>query len=89
MNIQPIKFAIASAITALIVWLLCSVMVWLHPQFMLSLSGDMFHANLAPMGWQLTISGVIKGAFAWMIFAAIFAWLLATFYNQLQQQKKA
>ncbi|EAQ99546.1 hypothetical protein KT71_17791 [Congregibacter litoralis KT71] len=43
MTLNAFKFGIASAITAAILWLACSLLVMLMPAMMLSMSGEMVH----------------------------------------------
>lgn len=83
MKLNPVKFSIASAISSGFLWLGCSLLVWWQPESMMSLSSNMFHANLTPMTWELSPRGVLLGGAAWVIFSAIFSWLLVVIYNQL------
>jgi len=83
MKINPVFFAIASGITAAILWLVCSLFVAMMPAMMMDMSGQMVHANLGGMNWSLSFGGVIAGLIGWAVFAAIFAWILAFLYNML------
>lgn len=84
MKLHAYKFGIASAISASILWIICSLLVILAPSMMLSLSGDMLHMQLNDMGWHLAFVGVAKGLIAWSVTAGIAGWLLATIYNRIQ-----
>jgi hypothetical protein len=84
MTLNAFKFGMASAITAAILWLACSLLVMLMPSMMLSMSGEMVHMQLNDMGWNLTLTGVVVGLVAWSVSAAIAGWLLAAIYNRLQ-----
>ena len=84
MPLNAFKFGMASAITAAILWLVCSLLVMLMPSMMLSMSGDMLHMELNDMGWHLTLTGVVTGLVAWFVAAGIVGWLLAAIYNRLQ-----
>ena len=46
MTLNALKFGMASAITAAILWLACSLLVMLMPSMMLSMSGEMVHMQL-------------------------------------------
>lgn len=84
MTLNAFKFGMASAITAAILWLACSLLVMLIPSMMLSMSGEMVHMQLNDMGWHLTLMGVVIGLVAWFVAVGISGWLLATIYNRLQ-----
>lgn len=84
MKINSIKFGMASAISASILWIICSVLVIFLPSMMLSMSGDMVHMQLNNMGWHLTLIGVVKGLIAWFVMAGLAGWMLAGIYNRLQ-----
>lgn len=88
MRIQPLKFALAASITALILWFFCSLLVWWQPQFMMAMSGEMFHLNMASVEWNMSVAGVVKGGILWAVFAAIFAWLLAYLYNVFSEREQ-
>ena len=84
MTLNALKFGMASAITAAILRLACSLLVMLIPAMMLSMSGEMVHMQLNEMGWHLTFTGVVVGLVAWSVSAGIAGWLLAAIYNRLQ-----
>lgn len=83
MKINPLNFALASAITAAVVWIICSLLVWMMPGAMMITTGHMVHMDMGRFGWMLSPLSVIWGLIAWSLFAGIFAWLLATIYNLL------
>lgn len=83
MKINSLNFALAGAITAAIVWVICSLLVWMMQGPMMNITGDMVHMNLSSLGFVLTLTGFIWGLIVWSLFAGIFAWLLAAIYNRL------
>lgn len=83
MKLIPSKFGLSCALTAALLWLACSVLVVMLPGAMLSLSGDMFHMQLAEMGWHLTWNGVLIGLVAWSLVAGLTGATLAAIYNRL------
>ena len=83
MKINALNFAVASAITAAVVWIICSLLVWMIPGAMMNMTTNLFHIEMGKSGFVLTPIGVIWGLIGWSLFAAIFAWSLATIYNLL------
>lgn len=83
MKIKPEPFALASALTAAVLWLLCSLLLFIMPILVTKMSGHMVHANLGDVNWVLSLTGVLVGLICWAIFAAIVGWILANFYNLL------
>lgn len=87
MKINSLNFALASAITAAILWILCSLLVWIMPGPMMNTTGNMVHMDMSKFGWVLSPLGVFWGLIIWSLFVGIFAWLLATIYNLLNGNK--
>ncbi|MCG8383871.1 MAG: DUF5676 family membrane protein [Gammaproteobacteria bacterium] len=83
MKLNAMKFGLACAISAVVLWIICSLLVMAMPAMMLSMSGDMLHMQLQDMGWHLTLAGAFWGLVAWAFVAGIAGWLLATIYNRL------
>ncbi|HMQ04361.1 MAG TPA: DUF5676 family membrane protein [Pyrinomonadaceae bacterium] len=83
MKINPTSFAFAGAITAAILWTVCSLLVWMMPGSMMNTTGSMVHMDMNSSGWELTPMGFIWGLVVWSIFTGVFAWLLAFIYNRL------
>ena len=86
MKINAINLALASAITTAIVWVICSLFVWMMPGAMMNTTGHMMHMDTNRFGWMLSPIGFFWGLIAWSILAGIFAWLLATVYNLLTKE---
>ena len=83
MKLHALKFGFACAISAALLWILCSVLVMIMPSIMLSISGDMLHMQLQEMGWHITMIGIVKGLVAWSVSAGITGWFLSIIYNLL------
>ena len=81
MKLHSNKFALTTAITFSVLWVICSAFISLMPGLSMSLTGTMFHADLSSMVWTLTWGGFFIGLIAWPILAGISAWLIAFFYN--------
>lgn len=83
MQLNALKFGIATAVAVALAWLICSLAVWSMPAMTLSMGGSMTHLDVSQFGWHLTPIGVVTGLVAWGIVAGIFGWLLAAIYNRL------
>lgn len=83
MHLVANKLAIASAITAAILWIICSAVVAVWPGPSMTLFGHMIHMDLSGIPVMLGWTGFIIGIVAWVIVAAITGWLIAAFYNSL------
>ena len=83
MKINSLNFGLAGAITVAVVWIVCSLLVWVMPGPMMSMTGAMVHMDMTKFGWELSPLGVFGGLIVWSLFAGIFAWLLAAIYNGL------
>ena len=83
MKLHALKFGLACSISAIVLWVICSILVASMPAMMISISGDMVHMQLQDMGWQLTVAGALWGLLAWALVSGFFGWLLATIYNRL------
>ena len=83
MKIDALKFGLAGAITAAIVWTVCSLFVWMVPGGMTNITTNMMHMEMGRGGWTISPVGVVWGLVGWSLFTGIFAWLLATIYNLL------
>jgi len=83
MKIDSLKFGLASSITAAIVWIICSLLIWIMPGPMMNMTTNLFHMEMGKSGFVLTPIGVIWGLVGWSLFAGIFAWILGTIYNLL------
>jgi cell division protein FtsX len=89
MKINAFNFAAASATTAAILWLVCSLLVWTMPGAMMTTTGHMVHMDMSRFGWMLSPMGFIWGLVVWSVFAGVFAWLLAAIYNLLNGKTQA
>lgn len=87
MKFKPVKLAIASAVATAILWVICSFMVLVMPGMMMSVTGQMVHADLSGFNWTLTLPGFLIGLLSWSISAGVFGWLLAYFYNMFVNEE--
>lgn len=85
MKINAVSFALATAITVAITWVICSFFVWTMPGPMMTTTGHMVHMDVSRFGWMLSPMGVFWGLVVWSVVGGIFGWILATFYNLLDR----
>lgn len=83
MSLNAVKFAIASSLSFAIVWIICSLLVLVMPEMMMTLSGGMVHMNLSSLNWEVSFLGIFVGLLGWSLSAGVIAWLLAIIYNKL------
>ena len=83
MKFNSVKFALAATLTTAVIWVICSLLVFLLPQATIMASGDMIHMDIQDMMWSLTLSGFIKGLILWSLSVGLSAWIFAVIYNRL------
>ncbi|MEM8500813.1 MAG: DUF5676 family membrane protein [Pseudomonadota bacterium] len=83
MKIDARKFALSLGITTAFIWTLCSVLVFLSPSLMMTMTGHMLHTDLSTAGWEMSLGGMFFGLILWTFIATAFGWLIAVIYNQL------
>ncbi len=81
--IKTSKLTMACALCAALLWLICSSIVVLFPDFSLQMTGHMVHVDLAETTWTLTLTGFLVGLLGWVALAAITGASLAVIYNSL------
>lgn len=74
----------AFAITAALLWIICSILVFALPAAMMTMGGHMMHADFAGMAWTMTIGGIVIGGVFWTAISGLIGWLIAVFYNKFQ-----
>jgi len=83
MKINALNFGLAGAVAAAVLWIICSLFVWIVPGAMVNVTTNMMHTELARSGWTISLAGVVWGLIGWSLFAGVFGWLAATIYNLL------
>lgn len=83
MNINANKFALSSAITFALLWVLCSIVVIALPHQSMSIMGSMVHRDMGDLQWHMQVGGLLAGLVAWFLAAGATGWLIATIYNKL------
>ena len=83
MKIDAIKLGFATAAVFAVAWVICSLFILGMPGSMMQMTGDMVHADLSQMGWQLDFTGFAFGLLAWSLGAGLIAVAIAATYNRL------
>lgn len=83
MNINANKFALSSAITFALLWVLCSIVVIALPHQSMSIMGAMVHSDMDSWQWSMQVGGLVVGLVAWSLTAGAIGWSIATIYNKL------
>lgn len=81
--IKTKAFSIASAVTAAILWIGCSALVFALPEVMWQMTAQMLHVELPEVSWAMDWAGFFSGLLIWSVLAALAGALLALVYNQL------
>jgi hypothetical protein len=89
MKLDVVKFGIAWAATAAILWILCSLFVFIIPGQSMMMSGQMMHSNMGNWQWSFSWGGAFAGIILWALFAGVFGCLSAWIYNSLPGSGKA
>lgn len=82
-KLNPGRFGFAAAGATLIVWVVCSILVFALGRMMMDMTGYMMHGEFSGMNWSMSMSGVLYGGAAWVIAVGITGWLIALLYNAL------
>ena len=77
------KFAVACAVTAALLWTICSAFVVAMPQVMMQMTSHMLHMDLPQMSWAMSWSGFILWLLSWAALSGIAGAVLASVYNRL------
>jgi hypothetical protein len=86
MKLNPNILGIASAVATAVLWIICSLLVALLPEFMTHMTAGMMHGDTASMAFTMTWTGFLWGLVAWVVCAGVTGWLIATIYNRLLPQ---
>lgn len=84
MKLNANTFGMAAALTVVILWIVCSIIVVFMPDMSMTMSGYMMHTNFSGMQWDMHITGFVAGLVIWSAFAYVFGCLLAVIYNRLE-----
>lgn len=83
MKLDAVKFGLATAGTFAIIWLICSLLVWIVPSLGMHMSGHLLENNMGQMHMAMGFAGITTGI-VWSVLAGLSGCLLAWLYN-LQQ----
>lgn len=83
MRLDAKKLALTLGITTLGAWILCSAVVAIAPAMTMTITEHMFHLSDGAFTWNLTLQGVLIGAFFWSVLVGLFTWAAAGIYNAM------
>lgn len=83
MRINSVRFGLAFAIAAAVVWLVCALFVFSMPGPSMMMSRHMMHSDMGNWNWTFSLAGAFAGTLLWAIFAFLFGWIVAVVYNAL------
>lgn len=83
MTLNANKLLLATVIVFAVLWIVCSALVALMPNLMLTLTGYMVHAEFETFRWSLTATGIVGGLVLWSLVPGITVWLVVVVYNRL------
>ena len=83
MQLHAVKLGFSTAIAMAILWVICSLMVYLMPNQMLFVSAQMVHVDPAQFSWSLNWFGFFIGLVSWSVVSCITVWLTASVFNIL------
>lgn len=88
MKIHALKFALAWAAAAAVVWLICALFVFSIPGPSMMMSRNMMHSDMGHWNWTFSLGGALIGTLLWSFLAGLFGWLVAIIYNALDGRAK-
>lgn len=83
MTLNANKLFLATAVVFAILWIICSALVAVIPDMMLTATGYMVHVEFETFRWSLTGVGFAGGLVLWALVPGITVWLVAAAYNRL------
>jgi len=81
MSLNRKASAFALALTTVLIWTVCSVLIWLIPQSMMNMGGDIMHTQSDQMMVSMNFGSYLVGLIVWAIGAAVTGWIWAHLYN--------
>ena len=83
MTLNANKLFMATAVVFALLWIICSALIAVVPDMMLTATGFMVHAEFETFRWSLTGVGFAGGLVLWSLLPGITVWLVAAVYNRL------
>ena len=87
MKLQSVKFGLACALAFAVLWIVCTLLVWLSPSSMATVSSHMLHLEDSHFTFSLTLSGTLTGLVSWSLIAGVTGLLIAEFYNLMVSEE--
>lgn len=83
MKLDANRLALAFAAATALLWVVCSALVAMAPDTMLTMSEHMVHGKVDNFVWTLTWTGFLLGLVCWVLWAGAAGWLIGRLYNLL------
>lgn len=83
MKLQSMRFGLACALAFAVLWIVCTLLVWLSPTSMATVSSHMFHLEDSHFSFSLTLTGIAVGFVSWSLVAGVSGVLIAMIYNKI------
>jgi 2TM family of unknown function (DUF5676) len=83
MKLDPRAFAIAAAIIAAALFLICALFVAVAPEATTNFAGHLIHADFSGITRSLTWGNFLGGLVCWTLGTGLVAAMLAGVYNRL------
>lgn len=87
MKLDLRAFAMASALMAAILFILCTFFVFIAPKETTAVAGHVIHADLSGIVRSLTWGNFFGGLLGWTVGTAIVAGATAWLYNRLVRER--
>ncbi|MDP2685342.1 MAG: DUF5676 family membrane protein [bacterium] len=89
MKLDKNKLANTFALAMAVLWVLCSLVIWILPEFSLQATTQMMHGmNFSAMGsWNLTFGNFLWGGTVAVIFSWVTGWVLGWSWETLYDRK--
>ena len=86
MKLQSVRFGLACALAFAALWIICTLLVWLSPSSMATVSSHMLHLEGSHFSFSLTLIGIVTGLVSWSLVAGISGVLIAMIYNKISSE---
>ena len=83
---KKLRLSLAASFGVGVLWLFCSLFVWIAPVLSSELTGHMLHTD-SQMEWRLTVPGVLIGGLIWMVMVFVFVLSSAFIFERLTKQE--
>jgi uncharacterized protein HemY len=86
MEISASKIGFAAGLATGVIWIICSIIVYLAPSAMTEMTGHMIHMDVSAINLTISIKGVLFGLIGWVVLIGAFAWFITLIYNRFSSR---